>query len=91
MGSAAEFGRERPEGVLSPSDESYLGAGTGKAVGEGLADSPRCPGDQYSFTLQLHFPSVRSADRMDSDSDNLWPAIGATCALGRRNDVSACL
>jgi hypothetical protein len=47
MGSAAEFGRERPEGVLGPSDESYLGAGTGKAVGESLADSPRCPGDQY--------------------------------------------
>jgi len=45
MGSAAKFSRDRPEGVLGPSDESYPGAGTGKAVGEGLTDSPRCPCD----------------------------------------------
>ncbi len=62
---------ERPEGVLGPSDESYPGAGTGKAVSEGLADSPRCPCDQYSFAPQLQFPRVRSAGGLGSDSDNL--------------------
>jgi len=55
MSSAAKFGRKRPQGVLGPSDESYPGAGTGKAVSEDLADSPRSPCDEYSFALQLHF------------------------------------
>jgi hypothetical protein len=70
MGGAAEFGRERPEDVLGSSDESYLGAGAGKAVGEGLADTPRCPGDHYPFALQLHASRVRSAYGLGSDSDN---------------------
>ena len=74
MGSAAKFGRERPEGALGPGDESYPGAGTGKAMGEDLADPPRCPCDQYSFALQLHFPSVRSPYGLGSDSENLGPA-----------------
>ena len=60
------------------SHESYPGAGTGKAVGEGLADSPRCPCDQYSFAPQLHFPRVRSARGPGSDSENLRAATGAT-------------
>jgi len=55
MCSAAKFGRKRSEGILGPSDESYPGTGTGKAVGEDLADSPRCPCYEYSFALQLHF------------------------------------
>jgi deazaflavin-dependent oxidoreductase (nitroreductase family) len=75
MGGAAKFGRERPEGVLAPSDESHPGAGTGKAVGEGLANSPRCPGDQYSFSLQLHFSSVRRAYGLGSDSEISGPAL----------------
>jgi hypothetical protein len=78
MGSAAKFGRERPESALGPSDERYPGTGTGKAVGESLADSPRCPCDQYSFPLQLHFPRVRSACGLGSDSENLRAATGAT-------------
>ena len=78
MGSAAKFGRERPEGVLGPSDESDPGAGTGKTVGEGLTDSPRCPCDQYSFALQLHCPRLRSACRPGGDSENLKTATGAT-------------
>jgi hypothetical protein len=63
---------------LGPSDESYAGAGTGKAVGESLADSPRRPGDQYSFSLQLHFLSVRSASGLGSYSENVRPGTGAT-------------
>ena len=56
MGSAAKLRRERQQGVSGPSDESHGGPGIGKAAGEDLADSPRCPRDQYSFALQLHFP-----------------------------------
>ena len=66
MGSAAKFGCERPEGILGPSDERYPGTGTGKAVGKGLTDSPRCPCDQYSFSLQLHFLRVRSTRGLGS-------------------------
>ena len=49
MGGATELGRERPNGVLGPSDECDRGPSPGEGMDEGLADASRRPGDQDSL------------------------------------------
>ena len=49
MGGAPKLGRERPNSVLGPSDESDRSPGPREVIGERLADASRCAGDQHSF------------------------------------------